>query len=812
MLAVIGILCMVGFTVGPSTLDWLDMSRAAQDPVVAVAHGEKIRQSDMGHMRQARYLANRFVLGCLQLALKEQFFYLRFQYGDRLEQYFGPTTDESIVQTRLLAERAQELGMIVSDDAVNEFLRSLTQDKVPREGFKSLVSELNATQAQIFSALRTELAAQRLREMSLPSSPATPAQRWDYYRRLKQRAVAEVAAVPVAEFADEVADPSAEELGKFFDAHKEQEPQPLSPTPGFKIPKQAAFQYFVAEYDKFFDEAAVTPQEIEKYYEENKDQKYLYSAFDFPETNPPEPKQPETEASPAEKKQDGKQSAPEANDGAQPPEKKPEAAKEPAPSSEEKPAAEGKPAADEKTPASDEKTPAEEKKANEPEEGDQSSSLSAASDLAVAALSGRPSLRIAGLLESLLLADESDVGAKTPDAEELPNAAQDAKESPKDKTDAEQADKTDDGEKPGDQPAEDVKKKPAAATKKAPAGPPPLISDDLLLNRDIRSGEKPKYAPLWKVEASIRKELAGQKAVERMNQAFSVIQAKMSRFNRDLDPDETNPKLPDLSGAAEAQQLIEHTTDLQPALAFKDKYPALADATPDQQSLTERPQPLIDIGYGAMAPLRSVVVKDLAGNRYLVWKIKDKDAYVPELENVRDEVVASWKQIQARDLARKRAKALVDKASGSKKPLSETLGVADGVSVTTTPAFSWLTRGAAAGMFDTQTPPKLSEVEGVRNAGSEFMREVFSLGVGDVGEAMNEPQTLCYVVRVVSLEPSREVLRNLFISDPYSQYESASFDDQRGAYDAWIKGIEREAHLEWIQPPDKPQGPSAEEE
>jgi hypothetical protein len=799
MLAVIGILCMIGFTIGPSTLDWLDVGRAAQDPIVATANGEKIRQTDISQMERGRYLANRFVVGCLQLALKEQFMFLRFQYGDALEQYFGPTTEESVVQTHLLAERARQIGLIVSDDAVNEFLRSLTQDKVPREGFKSLVKEMNTTQAQVFSALRTELAAQRLREMSLPGGETTPAQRWDYYRRLKQRAVVEAAPVSVVQFVEEVADPSQEELAKFFDEHKEQEPQPLSPTPGFKMPKQAAFQYFVAEYSKFYDESAVTQGEIEKHYEANKDVKYLYSAFDFPEAEEPAAKEPEAKNAPAEGKQE------EGN----PDDEQPEAEKKPAP--EEKSGSEKqdpeKPAAEK--PADGEQESAGETKKDEDAKADeQSSTLSAASNAVVAAVGSQSSQGIAGLLQSALLADEEGDKEKTPAAEEKSEEAAksnaDAEKPAEEKPGAEAAEKSDSSEK--------AKAEPSAAVKKSTADLAPPISNDLLLIRDIREGEKPKYAPLWKVEGAIRKELAGQKAVERMNKAFGVIQAKMSRFNRNLDPDETNPKLPDLTSAAESQQLIERTTELQTALAFKEGHPALADATPDQQSLGERPLPMIDLGYGALTLYRNVIVKDLAGNRYLVWKIEEKDDYVPELNDVRDEVVLSWKQIQARELARKRAEALVEKAQESKKPLAETLGAGDGVSVTTTPAFSWLTRGAAAGMFESQTPPRLSEVEGLQHAGSEFMRKVFSLGVGETGEAMNEPQSICYVVRVVSLEPSREVLRNLFMVDAFSTYEAAAFDDRRGAYEAWIKGIEHEANLEWKKPPDKPRGQASAEE
>jgi hypothetical protein len=253
-------------------------------------------------------------------------------------------------------------------------------------------------------------------------------------------------------------------------------------------------------------------------------------------------------------------------------------------------------------------------------------------------------------------------------------------------------------------------------------------------------------------------------------------------------------------------------TELLTGLEFKEQHPGLADATPDQQSFNERPAHFIDIGYGNMAVYQSAVVKDLEGNRYLAWKIEGKEAYVPELSEVRDEVVQSWKMIQARDLARKRAQALVGKAREAGKPLAEAFGAGEGVRATTTPAFSWLSRGADLGMFGSQAPATLSEVEGVQDAGPDFMREVFSLSVGDVGLAMNQPQTICYVIRLDSLNPSREVLRNLFMIDAYSMYESAASEDRNDTIRAWVKGIETEAHLEWKQRPDEPGDLSAADE
>lgn len=834
MLAVIGILTMLAFTILPSVMDQMGSSMSSQDPVVATANGETVRQSDISQMVQSRYLANQFVQGCLVMAAgSEQMANFRSVYLLQRTpgQFFGSTSEEEVMRIHLLAEEAERVGIVVSDEAVNKFLRDITEDKVPSAGYASLVKQLSTSQTQVFSALRTELAAERLASMSAPNTQATPAQRWDYYRRLKQRASLEVVPVRVAEFLDEVDDPSKDELQAFFNEHKEQEPNPLSPTPGFKMPKQAAFQYFVADYEKFYDESAVTQEEIEKHYEQYKDQRYLYSAFDSPEFDQPAAEEkPEGGAKDADEKGKSESSKPDAkpakNKGepaAEKPAAKQPAGKKPAeqqPAEEQAP--ESKPAQDK--PATDkpgEQKPADEKPATDKpatdadDKPDSQSSLprQASQLVAAAALRGA-----SGVLSTLVLADSETEAADEKSADKEP-ADDKASEPAKKQGDSE---KSADSAKKSDPVADAEAGKPAAqeqAAAQQPAGPPPPISDELLLPRDIRQGPTPKYAPLWRVEASIRKELAGQKAVEKMTEALDAIQAKMRRFSRNLGPGddlpdedgsaetgsaETKRSLPDFSKLAQERQLTEHTTGLLTALAFRDKHPALAEATPESSSMSERPRHFIEIAYNALPELQSAVVKDLAGNRYLAWKTDEKEAYVPELSDVRDEVVRSWKMIKARELAQKRAETLASEAKQADKSLREAFSDREELTVTTTPSFSWLTRGAA-GALDSQAPARLSEVEGVQDAGPDFMREAFSLAVGETGQAMNQPQTICYVMRVVTLEPSREVLRNTFMVDAYSGYAAASLEDRQEAMNAWIKGIENEAHLTWKRPPDERQ-------
>lgn len=843
MLAVIGILTMLAFTILPSVMDQMGSSMSVQDPVVATANGETLRQSDISQMVQARFLANQFMQGCLvmaagseQMANFRSFYLLQRTPG----QFFGSTSEEEVMRIHLLAAEAKRVGIVVSDEAVNKFLRDITEDKVPSAGYASLVKQLNTSQMHVFSALRTELAAERLASMSAPNAQATPAQRWDYYRRLKQRASLEVVPVRVAEFLDEVDDPSNEELQAFFNEHKEQEPNPLSPTPGFKVPKQAAFQYFVVDYEKFYDESAVTQEEIEKHYEQYKDQRYLYAAFDSPEFDQPaseEKAQPGEDAGAKDESEPSKPDAKSAEDvkpaedEAKPAAKEP-AGKEPAEKKpvDEKPAGE-KPAESK----SAEEKPAEDKPDDEKDsKSDSQSSLHGKASQLVAAAAMRGA---SGVLSSLVLADaETEAsdekavdekpaeGASSDAADEQGDAKQksegDKGADAEEKAAAEEeaaADKKPDGGNKSEAAADAETEKPAAndqAAAQPPAGPPPPISDDLLLPRDIRQGPTPKYAPLWRVEASIRKELAGQKAVEKMTKALDSIQAKMRRFSRNLGPEddeldedgsaETKRSLPDFSKLAKAQQLSEHATGLLTALAFRDKHPALAEASPETQGMQEQPRHFIEIAYGVLPELQSAVVKDLAGNRYLAWKTDEKEAYVPELSDVRDEVERSWKMIKARELARKRAETLAGEAQQADKSLRDAFSDRKDLSVATTPSFTWLTRGAA-GALDSQTPARLSEVEGVQDAGPDFMREAFSLGVGETGQAMNQPQTICYVIRVVTLEPSREFLRNTFMVDAYSTYAAASLEDRQEAMSAWIKGIENEAHLTWKRPPDERQ-------
>lgn len=759
MMVVVGVLCMIGFSIA-GVIDYsTDRSRGGggEDPIVATAYGKNLRASEVHQMVRRRALVINFMAQCRASAMNFPDYAQLF--ANLYEYRFGPPTDEAVVTTWVLNERARQMGIVIDDHAINAFIRSETADKVNSDVLQGIAKQLGAGSPQIFDALRGELLAMRLREMALSGLQTTPAQRWDYYRRQRQRATIEAVPIRIEDLADQVPDAPEEQLRAFFDTHKDKVPDPESPDPGFKVPKKASFTAVVARFDDFLDVDSVTAAEINEHYEKFKDTRYLWDEFAFgqddgddtPAQNSDKPTDTSGEKATGEESVEGKASG---------------------------------------NGADDKPTDGENKKGAN---SDEQSSLMPATGNLIAGLLSRPTSVFGGLLA----ADDEE-------------ATSDAKQPSDEKPADEAANKNQTVgivDKPADTPAavssdtksvettsSDQKSDSKATSKKIkrPAVPPPITSE-YLLPRDIRQGSHPKHAPLWQVEDSIRKELARDKASKKIDEALRVVREKMRKHSRLMEPEDTELKMPDLETVAESQHLSVLKTGLLSRLELKEKFPDLANAFGEQRNLT------FDlIGYSGLGKFQNTTLQDVDANRYLVWKTEEQDEYVPEFADVRSKVLRVWKIVKARDLAVKKADELADEATKAQRPLKDVFASRSGLTVIQPPPFSWLTRGIAN--VDNRSPPRESEIEGIESPGPNFMQTVFNLGVGGAGEAMNKPQTMVYVVRVQALEPSREVLRAGFLADDFSLYYEVAMEDRQRAQERWVKGIESEAGLTWKTP------------
>ena len=200
----------------------------------------------------------------------------------------SPVSEEAAVDDWLMMQKAEELGLRVSEKAVNDYLISLTEGKVGNEDVKKILTNLHLGQPQLFEMLRQELLAMRLKEMfGISLAATTPAQRWGYFLQLNRRAKIEAVPVAVTKFVAQVADPPETVLREFFDKYKGKLHEPMSPEPGFKEPHRIDVEYLKARYESFIDPAAVGDEAVREFYEANKDRLYRDLLPEEPKTELP---------------------------------------------------------------------------------------------------------------------------------------------------------------------------------------------------------------------------------------------------------------------------------------------------------------------------------------------------------------------------------------------------------------------------------------------------------------------------------------------------------------------------------------------
>ena len=162
----------------------------------------------------------------------------------------------------------------------------------------------------MFRQLRTELLAQKMETLAVGDLmqefdradvneqpfAIPPAVAWDYFGRMHRRVRAEMYPIKVSEYIDQVKDqPSESQLQALYEEHKDDEPDPFRPEPGFKRAQQLAFQYVRADRKSFVTAAKkdVTDEQIKEYYEKNKDIAYVERELEgFPDIDKPSDKTP----------------------------------------------------------------------------------------------------------------------------------------------------------------------------------------------------------------------------------------------------------------------------------------------------------------------------------------------------------------------------------------------------------------------------------------------------------------------------------------------------------------------------------------
>ena len=753
-LTALAILAMVAFFVLPPFLQ-MGSGLPTGDPVVVSWQGGQLRRSELDSLLSQRAAVNRF----LTMAEAEAF--------NRQPTNAGvfPEDERSVVRMELLAREAAANGIVISDEAINDFLDRYTGKRVRGEQFAAIIERLRPmglTQRGLFDTLRDGLAAQTmlsLLESGFDGDP--PGWRWDFFRRLEQTATIEAVPLPVAAFAADVSPPAASTLREFFERHKDRLPEEDGPETGFKEPHRVKFEYLVAKQETFEAEAAkgVTDEQIVQYYEKNKTTRFRKRA-DEKEEPAIETATPETKPDGAGERQDGQKQEADKKAGAsavEPPRvesvpaetpagRKPEAAAPAATKTEPAPAAPATPAVP-------------------PQSG-----ATRSTPMQFASFNRRA-------------ADESAATGATP-AAATPAAAEpqpDTKPQP---------------------PAAEAVAPDAPVTGDAPAKPDAAKPDAEIAPVDVE--------PLEKVRDEIRLTLARQAADEKIDAIFSAVTSDIDRYATSLAlwraRGKANgapaPNPPDIDVVAKKQGLEAGRSGLVTAREAERSGPIgkSGDMVVDPTSrFGFRQQRWLDTMFGQRAQvLRPSMSRDAAGDRYISWITEDQPEFVPTFDQAREKVERRWREVEARSKARAKAEEVAKQAEAERQPLADVVKGAGFESRVVGP-FTWLTQGTVP--FG--APPRLSEPEGIDGPGDEFMRAVFALEPGKTATAFNRPQTVCYAVRLERFEPEAEKLRERFAAGRRDQRRLALVGRQQMSteFGKWFAAFEEQQKIEWRQPP-----------
>ena len=352
---------------------------------------------------------------------------------------------------------------------------------------------------------------------------------------------------------------------------------------------------------------------------------------------------------------------------------------------------------------------------------------------------------------------------------------------------------------------------PVASGSATPAATPAATAPATAPATADAPAQQAEFEPLDKVRDDIVKRLTDEAVDKRISAIFDAVKTDIAKYGESLalwqvagDGAGPAPAPPDVKKIAAAQGLEGGTSDLLNATqavaagGIGGSFELAAS-----RELGMRQQRWIDTIFGGGAQmLQAVTSRDIDGNRYVSWKTEDQPEFTPSFQSAREDVLRAWRIVEARPLARKAAEELVAEAKEG-KTLEAVAASRGGLEVEKVGPFNWLTRGTAP--FG--SAPELSQPDGLSMPGEELMQAVFALEPGQSTVAFNEPQTVCYAIRLGSFEPDEAQLKELFIAaakDP-RRLAAVAEDDTRQVYDRWLESIEKKHAVSWKREPRGPE-------
>ena len=151
-----------------------------------------------------------------------------------------------------------------------------------------------------------------------------------------------------------------------------------------------------------------------------------------------------------------------------------------------------------------------------------------------------------------------------------------------------------------------------------------------------------------------------------------------------------------------------------------------------------------------------ILFRNLDEEYFSIWKCGEEPEQQPPFEDIRDKVLAAYRIIKARELAKARAEKIADmlrEVGGDLAKLREKEAIADPTSIPPLPLWSNSPMFSLP-MMSRQPGIQPTELPGVRLPGSDLRNALFQLREGEVTAMPNQPQDIYYVVKLAKREPA----------------------------------------------------------
>lgn len=624
-----------------------------------------------------------------------------FVPNDSLLMGGPPPTDasEAVVFSRafqimLLAQKAEDMGMFVSDAAAEANMLQFTGNWLDSTQLRAIANDVGQRDRLSYESyiqiLKREMLASYLVFLGInggrPVYPS-PTQAYQAYKQMNERIECQVLGLPVSDYMNKVTgQPTETEIQALYEKGKYRFPDPANKDPGFKIPNRVKLQYFAADVKTLTDKykAELTDEVIQAEYDRLVSEKspLVYDAqlTNLGSENPlelPPMDAPGTEGNgeSTEGNTDGLPELPGTENS--------ESAAETQ--------SNGKPATD--------APPVPTKGGQENGEADQQSG---------AALTTVDPVYVTTPQEEN--GGQEENGQQESGTTETPQTAGDSNSA----SEATASETTTQESVAQDNPVEDGTETPATEP------------------------EQGKVRPLEEVREAIMDRLAQPQAFDEMEKTFKRLKREIGFYQTDLRIYQSAPETEEKPVALNFEAIAQEN-----GLTFRETG-SLDEATFSQMQLGMA-------GGQFGAPYSAVLfgnfeqVKELSPesptNDVLVWVAEKYPAEIPTLDQVRDEIVDFWKKQEAVKLAIADAEAKAKTVSDSGKLMKETQDAA-----IQTGGFTWYTMGGFQ-MGNFQMSAEISQPNGVEMAGPEFMQAAFGLGLNQAGAAMNADRSIAYVIQ-----------------------------------------------------------------